>query len=274
VRLGLVLEPAPGADGLASLAAQATAAEDAGLALGYLPAGEQAALLAAAAVAASTTVLRLAAGERVGTHPLELAESAAVADNVSNGRLILVLEGGDGEAGLLEETTAAVLAAIAPRPFRHAGARWSIPANLPENEDHEERIVLRPPVVQAELPVWLAGPDAPAVARRFGLAHVGADGWAETEAALGDAAVRLRRPAILALATDQDGRFEAGDLVGRLREQRVAYGLDTAIVRLPANLGDAERARAIDRLATHVAPRVAMHALPRGLESHWNATLA
>jgi alkanesulfonate monooxygenase SsuD/methylene tetrahydromethanopterin reductase-like flavin-dependent oxidoreductase (luciferase family) len=242
VRIGLVLD---GADGLAGLAQQAAAAEHAGLALGYLPAGEHAALAAAAAVGASTTVLRLAACERVGTHPLELAEAAAVADNVTNGRLILVLEGGDGDEALLAETTAAVLAALAPRPFRHAGARWTIPANLPENEDHEERVVLRPPAVQTELPVWLAGPGAP-----------------ET----------LRRPAIFALETEPDGHFEADALVARLRDARSAWGLDTAILRLPAGLGDGERERAIGRIASHVAPRVVMHALPRGIESHWQSS--
>jgi hypothetical protein len=36
---------------------------------------------------------------------------------------------------------------------------------------------------------------------------------------------------------------------------------------------DAARDRAIASLASHVAPRVAMHELPRGVEAHWRETL-
>lgn len=240
---------------LTSLVEQAATAEAAGIALGWLPSHDHAALLAAAAVGARTSSLRLAACVRVGTHPLEIAEGAAVADNVTNGRLILVLEAVEDDPALLRETAAAVLTALAPRPFRHAGARWTIPANLPGNDLPEERIVVRPPVVQTQLPVWLMGPGASGL----GLPFVGGAGGSA------DAA----RPAVL----DVDGAFDADALVERLLAARREWGLDTAVIRLPAALGDAARREAIRTLARHVAPRVVMHELPAGVEAHWRATL-
>src|SRR5262249_54574691 len=71
VKIGLVLEPARGSNAMASLAAQARAAERNGLQLGWLgsPPDEAGALLAAAAVAAVTTTLRLVARVRAGVHP-------------------------------------------------------------------------------------------------------------------------------------------------------------------------------------------------------------
>jgi alkanesulfonate monooxygenase SsuD/methylene tetrahydromethanopterin reductase-like flavin-dependent oxidoreductase (luciferase family) len=278
VRLGLVLEAAAGAGELEALVGQALEAEAAGLALGWLPALDDAALLAAAALGARTSTLRLAACVRVGEHPLAIAEAATVADNCSNGRIVLVLEAAtDGDA--LGETADAVVAALAPRPFRHEGARWRIPANLTPNEQHEDRIVLRPPVVQTELPVWLTGPGAAEQARRRGLGHVASAGsapateWAATEARLGLAATRVPRPAVFDVETSAEGGFDDDALVSALRVEQRAWGLDTAILRLPAGLRQAARAQAIHALAAHVAPRVVMHELPAGIEAHWRAAL-
>ena len=61
-------------------------------------------MLRAAAVATRTSVIRLAACAPVDGHPLEIAEAAAVADNVSNGRLIVVLQDAQGDEGRLEES--------------------------------------------------------------------------------------------------------------------------------------------------------------------------
>jgi alkanesulfonate monooxygenase SsuD/methylene tetrahydromethanopterin reductase-like flavin-dependent oxidoreductase (luciferase family) len=280
MKLGLAVE----GDSFKTLAAQALAAETAGIDIAWIPTASDGdtALLRAAGLAARTSVIRLAACVTIGGHPLEIAEAAAVADNCSNGRLILVLEDQAGDEALLAETVDVVLAALAPRPFRHQGARWTIPANLPENDQHEERIIVTPQAVQTELPVWLAGASAAEVARARGLAVVtaanadpdaGARSWALTESALGPAVQRVRRPALQDLVTDATGEFDADALVAGLREQQRAWGMDIAVMRPPADLDEAARASVAHRIATHVRPRVTLHELPAGLERHWQSVL-
>ena len=279
MRLGVVLAAVPGSPPLASLAAQAAQAEASGLELGWLESLEEPPLISAAALSPLTSVLRLAVCEPANRHPLEIAEAAAIADNLSNGRLILVLEDVSGDADLLRETVDVVLAATASRPFRHRGERWQIPANLPENDLPEERIMMTPTTAQFELPVWLAGRCGPIVSRERGLSHVstsvaaaGAE-WAAAETALGAAAARLRRPAIFDLDADGSGAFDLDALVDRLRDAQLAWGLDVAVLRLPAELGLDARETAIRRFATHVRPRVTMHQLPLGLDAHWREAL-
>jgi alkanesulfonate monooxygenase SsuD/methylene tetrahydromethanopterin reductase-like flavin-dependent oxidoreductase (luciferase family) len=278
VRLGLVLCAAPGSDGFDSLVAQAGAAEAAGLDLAWLESGDGPALVSVAALAARTSVLRLAACVPAGAHPLEIAEGAAVADNCSNGRLVLVVEDVSGDRELLAETVDVLVAALASRPFRHDGARWQVPANLPENELPQERIAVTPSPAQLELPLWLAGPAAADVARERGLSHVSAEAraaadWAQTEALLARAAARLRRPAALTVDADEDGGFAVDDLVERLRSAQRTWGLDVAALRLPEGVGDAARLRAVHTIAAQVRPRVMLDELPRGLDSLWRAVL-
>jgi hypothetical protein len=152
VRLGVVLDVPEAEAPLAALSRQAAALEDRGIEVAWLEEGPRTGppLITAAALGTVTRYLRLVACVRAGEHPLAIAEAATVADNCSNGRLALVLAGDDA----LEESLAAVKAALSARPFRHAGPRWTIPANRPENDGATERIVVTPPSVQLELPVW------------------------------------------------------------------------------------------------------------------------
>ena len=231
MRLGLALSAGAGPDPLARLAEQATAAEDAGLEIVWLePDAVPVPLLTAGALAASTSSVRIAACVPAGPHPLAIAEAASVADNCSAGRLILAISDRDGDAELFAETADALLAAIAARPFAHAGARWRIPAALPENDGNSERIVVTPSTVQIELPLWLCGASAAAVARARGLCSVSCEqesaaraaaAWSATAQALGLAAARLRRPALRALAADERGLFDDEQL-GRPPARRAA----------------------------------------------------
>jgi hypothetical protein len=183
---------------------------------------------------------------------------------------------------MLSESVDVLMAATSARPFRHHGARWTIPARRAENGVTEQRVRLTPPPAQLELPIWLAGPAAPAPARRRCLSHVSATGdapgritreWAATETQLGPAAARLRRPAVRALDAATDGSFDADELVVGLLSERDHWGLDVAIIRLPSGLTDSDREGAIAGLAALVAPRIQLDALPAELERHWRERL-
>jgi alkanesulfonate monooxygenase SsuD/methylene tetrahydromethanopterin reductase-like flavin-dependent oxidoreductase (luciferase family) len=287
MKLGLLLEPSPGTATLPGLIRQARACEDNGLEFGWLasagePAGGHRALHRVAALSGATGGLRLLASVPVGGHPLRIAEEAAVADNCCGGRLVLVLVDRGSEPGLLGETADVVLTALSGRPFSHVGEGWQIPARRPENEGVPSRLTLTPPPVQPELPVWLAGDAAPAAARERCLSHVAASAdddaaatraWADTESRLGRAARRLRRPAVRRIDASLDGSFDAGDLVAELCAARDGWGMDTAVIRLPAQLGDPAREAAIRGLASRVKPRLVLAALPTGLEQHWREVL-
>jgi len=285
MRLGLVLEPSPEAGPLASLIGQAVAAEKAGLDLVCLMPweGGPGALATAAALSGRTGFVRLAAVVPSGPHPLRIAEEATVADNCSNGRLVLVLRDEHGDPELLAETVDILLAATAARPFAHEGHRWKIPAGRPENSGVERRLRVTPAPVQLELPIWLSGGAGAAVARERGLSHLSEPArsgdqpdaeWAATQALLGPVARRLQRPAIRTLEASANGEFDDDRLVAALRDERERWGLDLVIVQVPSRLKDDARAEVIDGLARRVRPRLALDALPGGLESHWKETLA
>jgi ketosteroid isomerase-like protein len=238
-------------------------------------------LATAAALAACTTTLRLVACTEIDRHPLEIAESAAVADNCANGRLVAVLADHANAGALLEEAVEVVLSAIAPRPFEHSGGRWRIPAQLAQNVDTERLVRLTPAPVQLELPVWLAGPAAATTARRLGLTHVADEddasadadaAWRRTEAELGPAASRLRRPALRRLEIGPDGLLDSDALVGRLRAEREAWGIDVVFFKLPGEADDALVRAVLEQLAADIVPRMQLDALPVGLEQHWAAT--
>lgn len=278
MKLGLMVEPTT----IERLVARARTAEAAGVEIVWFPPDRDTALICAAAAAAQTSVIRLAACVRLGAHPLAIAEAAAVADNCSNGRLILVLEDGGGDIELQCESVDAISAALSPRPFRHEGARWRIPANLPGNDQHEAQIVVTPQVVQAELPVWLAGPSAAEVARPRALTHVAGERlgcedartvWEHTEASLGLAAKRLRRVRVRSVAADDNGRFDVPVLVAQLRAEQRMWGLDTAVLSLPAWLDERAWEHAATQIAVQVRPRVTMHELPAGLDRYWTGAL-
>jgi len=284
VRIGLALSVGGRADPLRALAEQAAAAEDAGLEIVWLEADAvPQPLLSAAALAGRTSCVRIAACVRVGGHPLPIAEAACVADNCSAGRLILALTDAGGDPQLLAESTDALLAATAARPFAHLGARWRIPAGLPENDGRTQRIVVTPAPVQVELPLWLCGASAPDLARERCLPAVSAQTassqeaaatWATTERVLGRAAARLPRPALRPLPVQASGAFDDQELVQRLREEQREWGLDAAILRPSIELDAEAWSALVHRLATRVRPRLIQDELPSGLEEHWRRAWA
>jgi alkanesulfonate monooxygenase SsuD/methylene tetrahydromethanopterin reductase-like flavin-dependent oxidoreductase (luciferase family) len=269
VRIGIVLRAPLGPD--------AARAEELGFALAWIDARvAPAPLVAVAAVAQAAPTIALVAAVEAGLHPVTLAEEAAVADLAGGGRLVLALSSPD--AALLGETLDVLALAWSGRPFRHAGARWRVPAALPEHAQAEERTRVTPPPAQLEPTVWVAGRAAPATAVTHALAFVAGDTdpdaagqWRAVEAAAGPAAARLRRPALLSVAAADDGRIDHDAVVRRLLDARAAWGMDVAVLALPDTLSDAGRERALRQLARDVRPRVQLDALPDGLERYWRS---
>lgn len=280
MRFGLVIDVLDAGHPLDDLICQATATEEAGFDLVWLPESARSMpspVAAAAALAPHTSSIHVGVELQAGVNPVYLAEEAAVADLCLGGRLVLAI--GSPDAGLLAETTDVLLAATAARPFRHQGERWQIPANLPENEvNREDRVRVTPATAQLELPIWMSGPHAARLARERCLTFIGsADDsaevltreWRHTEARLSLAASRLRRVATRALTPDSTGSVDDEVIVAQLRTDQHAWGMDIVLVRLPAETPLGARLRTVDELAARVMPRVQLDRLPPGLEQYW-----
>lgn len=89
-------------------------------------------LVTAAALAGRVADLVLAVEVDVGDrHPFELAEEYAVVDLAAGGRLVLVARPAPGAVSDYGEALDLIRTALAPRPFRFEGRRWTVPAGLP-----------------------------------------------------------------------------------------------------------------------------------------------
>lgn len=168
-------------------------------------------LVTVAAVAARIPDLLLAAEVELGkAHPVELAEEAAVVDQLTRGRSMLVLRGeGLVDAALDQLQSAAV--GVMPPPFGTSLAIWLAEAS-PQRAASRGMGHLAPPNTADEA---LAA------------------GWAQASAA-GRFVPRARRE----LASDPES------LLRRLREGRAAFGQDWAVVS-----GSATEAAAAARYA-------------------------
>ncbi len=134
---------------------------------GYCPSS----FIAAANLAAKTDSIRIGVLPVLGlTHPLYVAEDAAVLDNLSGGRAIIapvnavaheLAAHGLGEQEYHEryvESLDVLTRAWASRPFSFHGSHWTIPAQL---EGHVENVsgtvTVTPKPAQFELPLWIGG---------------------------------------------------------------------------------------------------------------------
>ncbi|MFW8745905.1 hypothetical protein, partial [Mesorhizobium japonicum] len=113
--------------------------------------------------------------------------------------------------------------ALSGRPIRHRGARWTIPAGL--NDGAPDAVMVTPPAVQAEIPIWLDGDAAVALATETGLP------WGAREPA-GALAGWGMQPAVAELSGDLDADRS---LVLAWRDA----GATHLLVRLPATAGPA-----------------------------------
>jgi hypothetical protein len=272
VRVGLVLESPAG------IVSRARHVEEAGFDLLWLAPGatRSAPFVTAATLASDTIGLRIGVQTALGhAHPIHLAEDAAVCDLVLRGRLVLGLEPAPGHEDNFPEGVSLLLASHRSRPFRHPGPRWPTPANLDANTfSKDERVRVTPAPAQTELPTWIVGDDATATA--FGLPPVvvSLDDGEHTRAALdrelGARTIRLPRPAIVDVPLAGD-RVDHNRLVAALRTAQRAWGLDTALLRLPVD--DTSWPDLVTDLQRLVRPRVQLDRLPPGLEGRWDREL-
>jgi len=218
-------------------------------------------LVVAAALAARVSDIRIAAEVSLDRHPIEVAEEAAVVDVASGGRLILTVRPAPASQDGFAEALDVMRHSFAPKPFRYRGDHWTVPAGLPENNQHAERMIrVTPAPAQPQLPIWTAGAtQGAALARTLGyLADASASGeqlgraWeaAATPASIG--APRARR----------DVWTDAPSLVTRLRAARISFGQDWSVIFAPTE--------AVADLGSIVRPRVQLDELPPGLEEYWD----
>lgn len=261
-----LLEP-PGVHDLSGLTAAAEAARTSGLdgiLLAESP-GLPAPLVAAAALAGRVADVLVAAEISLGDrHPLEVAEEAAVTDLALGGRLILVVRPAAGVEERFAEAVDILRHAFAPRPFRFEGEHWLVPANLPQNEWlPEEQVRMTPAPPRARLELWTAGAAGRGAALERALGHL-ADPDDDEDALAGDWNAADLSPATLgAPRARREAWNGAAALVARLREGRVSFGQEWAVVAAPVE--------AAGELGSIVRPRVQLHRLPPGLEELWDA---
>ena len=142
----------------------AVAAESVGLPFVHVAAATGTESVIAATVVAATSRVRVIVGVNVGDeHPVTIAEEIAVLDNLSNGRIGVIAELGALDPEAAAEDVTVMRGSWAGRPIRHHGRRWQVPAGL-EGHVAPAAVMVTPPPAQLEMPLWVAGDAAGAVA--------------------------------------------------------------------------------------------------------------
>jgi alkanesulfonate monooxygenase SsuD/methylene tetrahydromethanopterin reductase-like flavin-dependent oxidoreductase (luciferase family) len=208
----------------------------------------------------------------VGGHPVELAEKAAVADQVLGGRLILVLRGDD--EGSLIETAHVVSAAVRARPFAAGGRRWPTPALLEANTVSWTAIRVTPTPHQMRLPVFVSGAAGRTAALELAVPYFAdatddtealAQHWEQMTSRYGAAAWHLTRGGIRPFT----GTDTASSM--NLVRDRQRWGAELVFlqpVEKTSWTGDT-----VSALASRLKPRLALNELPTGLDEFWEQTL-
>lgn len=261
----LLIEPDP-SDDIKAITMVARAAH-AGALDGILlrqTAAQPAPLITAAALAPRVPDLLLATEVDIGErHPFELAEEFAVVDLAAAGRLILVARPARGAEDDYGEALDLVRTALAPRPFRFEGRRWTVPAGLPQNVfELETEVRLTPSPAQVRPEIWGAGAGRDeALVRGLGYLAAPDDDPEELAAAYDRAGGALGPAAIGAPRARRENLSDADELVHSLREGRATFGQDWAAVA--GGVAEAEL------LGTRVRPRVMLKRLNPGVEQLW-----
>ena len=204
------------------------------------------AITAATYASTATDFVRVVVRVTLGLeHPVLIAEELAVLDNVSNGRSVVLADTGHLDEAAAEDEVAVLRESLASRPIEHAGPVWKVPAGLPANVQAPSSISVTPKPAQLEVPFWVTGGVAPAVAGR-------------------------QRLAVLATALDQAGaagmvqpaRDHISGDVARDRE-RVSSWARAGFTHLLVDLPEGPLDELMLVVSRHLGPEVAMPHFPR-----------
>ena len=125
--------------------------------------------IAGAYAAAATEFVRIIVRVHIGSeHPITLAEEVSVLDNACGGRVVVMADVSDLDADTAIEDVMLLRWALSSTPIRHAGARWTVPAGLPEHKATAS-VIVTPPPVQVQVPVWVIGGSAASVSEALGV---------------------------------------------------------------------------------------------------------
>jgi len=204
------------------------------------------AITAAAYASTATEFARIAVRVTLGLeHPVLIAEELAVLDNVNNGRTIVLVDSGHLDEAAAEDEVAVLRESLASRPIQHAGPVWKVPAGLPANPQAPSSIAVTPKPPQLEVPFWVTGAVAAAVADRQRIPL-----FAASLDQAGDGG--LVQPARDAITGD----------VARDRE-RVQAWARAGFTHLFIDIPDAPVEDVMVNVSRHLAPEVAMPHFPR-----------
>src|SRR6266568_2451380 len=115
----------------------ARAAEQFGM-FGILAGADNALTAITAACYASVATQRIRIAVRVGLgreHPITIAEELSVLDNISNGRVVAVMDTREVDGEATRGGMSIIQSGLACRPYRHHGTPFDLPAFLPGNDE-------------------------------------------------------------------------------------------------------------------------------------------
>ncbi|SRR6266568_653363 len=226
----------------------ARAAEQFGM-FGILAGADNALTAITAACYASVATQRIRIAVRVGLgleHPITIAEELSVLDNISNGRVVVVIDTREMDAEAAREELSIIQSALACRPFKHHGTHFDLPAFLPGNEEASSTIMVTPKPVQVQVPFWAIGRVAPQVVHQEGIPLV-VESPADCDSAM------LVQPGVQSItcALEEDRRAVI---------EWAAAGATHLLMRIPEQQ---EVTATLRYVARYLIPEVAMPDYPR-----------
>jgi alkanesulfonate monooxygenase SsuD/methylene tetrahydromethanopterin reductase-like flavin-dependent oxidoreductase (luciferase family) len=202
-----------------------------------------AAVYASTATEFARVIVRLTLGLE---HPVLIAEELAVLDNVNNGRTVVLADTGELDEEAAEDEVAVLREALASRPLQHDGPVWKVPAGLAANVTAPKSISVTPKPAQLEVPFWLTGRAAAAIAARDRSLPLLASSPADLDGS------RLLQPARDAITGD----------VPRDRE-RLSTWANAGVTHLLIDLPEGPAGELMTTISRHLAPEVGMPHFPR-----------